>query len=137
MKNNLLDEAIRLALAKRENHPMHKRGYKLFSFMVIKNKMIGYGVNNKDFQVPIHWGYDKRSRGWSNGFVPCIHAEVDCYRKYGARVRDSFELINVRVTDSNNIGMSKPCPCCCDWMRNNGCIGVHFTTNVGWARIAL
>lgn len=137
MKSSLLDEAIRVAMVKRVQHPMHLRGYKLFSFIVEKNKILGYGMNNKDFLVPAHWGYDKRKKGWGVGFAPCIHSEVDSYRKNKGLIEGSFELINVRITDSNNIGLSKPCSCCCEWMRSNGCKTIHFTTTNGWAKLSL
>lgn len=136
MKANLLDEAIRVALSKRERHPMFKRGYKLFSFLVERNKLLGYGMNNRDSIVKIHYGYDKRKKGWGD-FVTVEHAEVSAWRKCRGLIEHNFELINVRVTDSGNIGMSCPCPCCKDWVSANGCKAVHFTTGAGWAKIAL
>ena len=137
MKSGLLDEAIRVAILKREQHPMHRRGYKLFSFIVEKNKILGYGVNNRDFLVPAHYGYNVRHKGWGVGFAPCIHSEIDAFRKNRGIIKGPFDLINVRITDSNNIGMSKPCSCCCEWMRSNGCKDIHFTTNNGWAKLSL
>jgi len=137
MKANLLREAIRVAMSKRESHPMHLRGYKLYSFVVEHNKLLGYGVNNRDSIVKIHYGYNKRARGWATDFVTAEHAEISAWRKCRGLIESSFELINIRITDAGKIAMSCPCPCCRDWIVANGCTGVHFTTGSGWARMSL
>ena len=136
MKSGLLDEAIRVATSKGKKHPMFRRGYKLFSFVIEKNKMLGYGMNNRDSIVKIHYGYDKRQKGWGN-FVAAEHAEISAWRRCRGLIENSFELINVRLMDNGNIGMSCPCPCCKDWVKANGCTAIHFTTGVGWAKISL
>lgn len=136
MKRSILNEAIRVAYEKAPNHPMHKRGYKLFSFVIENNKILGYGMNNRDMRVPLHYGYAKRARGWGD-FIPCVHAEVHAWMKCRGLVNGSFELINVRIRDDETIGMSCPCECCQDWMKAQGCASIHFTTGSNWARMAL
>lgn len=136
MKAILLRDALRIASDKRPNHPMYRRGYTLFSFVVENNKILGYGMNNKDFVIPSHYGYDKRARGWGN-FTPCIHSELHAWIKCRDLIKGSFELINVRIRDDENIGMSCPCDCCQEWMRSQGCKTIHFTTGNNWAKMPL
>ena len=115
---------------------MHKKGYCIFSFVVENNKILGYGVNNRDSIVRVHYGYNKRQKGWGN-FVAAEHAEVSAWRRCRGIIESDFELINIRVMDNGNIGMSCPCSCCSDWISANGCTSVHFTTGSGWAKIRL
>lgn len=138
MKSNLLREAIRVAKEKHVWHPMIGRGFNLFSFVVEHNKLLGMGMNNRDAIVPQHYGYDRRARGWGNvGFVTCEHSELAAYRKCRGLINGNFELINVRLTVADNLALSAPCSCCCDWLRANGCKTVHFTTDSGWAKLSL
>lgn len=138
MKANILREAIRVAREKHKQHPMWNRGYNLFSFVVEHNKLLGMGVNNRDAIVPSHYGYSKRARGWDNvEFVTCEHSELSAYRKVKGILGDRFELINVRLTVTDNLAMSAPCSCCCEWLKANGCRVIHFTTEAGWAKITL
>jgi hypothetical protein len=136
MKKSILNEAVRVAYEKAHNHPMHKRGYMLFSFVIENNKILGYGMNNRDMMVPLHYGYSKRARGWGN-FTPCVHSEVHAWIKCRGLVKGSFELINIRIRDDGNLGMSCPCECCQSWMKAQGCESVHFTTGSNWAKMAL
>jgi hypothetical protein len=116
---------------------MKGRGYTVFSFAVVCNKILGFGMNNCDRSVPAHFGFSKRSRGWGVGFLTAEHAEVAAWRKCRGLIEGQFELINIRITDGGKVAMSCPCSCCTSWLRSNECTSVHFTTNSEWAKISL
>jgi hypothetical protein len=137
MKASLLREAIRVAHEKHGSHPMRSRGYCLFSFIVERNKLLGVGFNNRDASIPIYYGYSKRQRGWDKDFQVAEHAEISAWRKCRGLIENKFELINVRLTDGKKVALSAPCECCQEWLRENGCIAVHFTTGSAWAKIRL
>lgn len=137
MKSILYREAVRLAYDRRDSHPMRGRGFTVFSFMVEKNKILGMGVNNRDVPIPLYYGYQRREKGWGKTFNVCEHAELNAWRKCRGLVVKNFELINVRITDGKNLAMSCPCECCQEWLRENGCTSVYFTTGAAWAKISL
>src|ERR1700722_7308311 len=99
MKSTLLREAIRVSYEKHDTHPMRSIGYTHFSFIIERNKILGVGMNNRNIEVPVHFGYDKRARGWNKDFVPCIHSELHAYSRCKGLIKDDFEIINVRITD--------------------------------------
>jgi hypothetical protein len=137
MKAALLREAVRISFDKKESHPMFRNGYLLFSFVVERNKILGMGMNNRERIVSPHYGYEKRHRGWGDGFTTAEHAEIGAWRKCRGLIEDTFELINVRITDGGKVALSAPCSCCSDWLKENGCTHVHFTTNSRWAKMKL
>jgi hypothetical protein len=137
MKSNLLREATRIAFEKHGSHPMKGRGYTVFSFAVEKNKILGFGVNNRDRTVPAHFGYDKRSRGWGIGFETAEHSEISAWRKCRGLITGHFDLINIRITDGGKIALSCPCSCCIEWLKANDCSSVIFSTDSQWARMRL
>jgi hypothetical protein len=137
MKSNLLREAVRIAYDKHSSHPMKSRGYCLYSFVVERSKILGFGVNNRDRVLPKHFGYDARMRGWDGGFVTAEHAEISAWRKCRGLIEDTFELINIRITDGGNLANSASCSCCVNWLKENGCTHVHFTTASHWAKMKL
>ena len=137
MKAVILREATRIAFEKHNSHPMRSRGYCLFTFIVEKNKILGFGVNNKDRAVEAHYGYQKRARGWNNEFKIAEHSEISCWRRTRGLIVGQFDMINIRITDGKHLALSAPCAICCDWLSSNGCGNVYFSTYSNFAKIAL
>lgn len=129
MSKKLLKEALRIAL--KTNNPENHSEYGNFhhwTFIVQNGKIIEWGTNR--LGDPFIKGYSHLSK---------IHSETDAFRKARGLLdlRESFDVINIRLDRSSEIRISKPCPCCHNFLKVMGCRNAYFTTEAGWAKIRL
>ena len=60
-----------------------------------------------------------------------IHSELDAYKKAKGILdrTKTFELINIRLDKRNGIKISKPCPCCFNFLKTIKCRKVYYTND--------
>ena len=128
MNSKLLEQGLQIAL--KQNSPTalildsyaEYKSQAHWSFIVQKNKLMGYGKNRQGKTFYSNFGYSIQSK---------IHSEHDVYKKVKGLLnqRESFELINIRLNKRNHLRLSKPCVCCIRFLQFVGCNNVYFSTN--------
>jgi hypothetical protein len=101
----------------------HNQPYKHYSFIVQKNRIIGYGINNNG-PANITLGYPSYSK---------IHSEVDAYFKSRQFIdpQSQFEVVNIRMIKNARLRNSCPCQCCFGFLKSLDCSRVWFSTDIG------
>lgn len=128
MKPNILRECLRLA--KEKNSMRKDTNFRHYSFLIQKNKIVEMGQNISYANSMTYFGYPERSG---------IHSECLAYKRAkGIMDHDlSFEMVNIRLSKSGIIRMSKPCECCYNFLQTQGCTMVYFSTDVGFAKLRI
>jgi len=134
MKKTILRECIRCACARNER--IQHLDFRHFSFVVVGNKIISCG-NNVTFLTPKTGMLYPKYRGYTEVGTG-IHSEVFAYKKARGLLNGAdFEIVNVRVTNRGDVKLSKPCPCCVQFLKQLGCTRVWFSTEAGMASLRL
>lgn len=132
MTNQILTECLRTAYRLSPRHPERiskYKGYILFSFVIQGNKIIEHGMNRGGNVTPLI-GYKDHQK---------LHSENTAYFKARGLLnrRKPFDIVNIRLSRAGIIRLGAPCGCCCSFLKQLGCSRVWFTTEAGWAKIAL
>ena len=125
MKPTILRECIRLA---RKNNTFINTHFRHFSFIIQRNKIVEWGKSLAQANPLTMFGYSTRSG---------VHSETNAYTK-AKGILDKyipFNVVNIRLTKSGDLRLSKPCACCYSFLENFGCTSVWFSTEVGFAKI--
>jgi hypothetical protein len=130
MKKRILQECLRIA--KEHNKPeLHPEWgcYHHFSFVIVDNKILEWGTNCKGDPL-ISLGYPK----WGK-----IHSEYAAWKRAKGLMnkKDYFSVVNIRLTKQGVISESKPCSCCFNFLKDQNCKHIWFTTDIGWCMIKL
>ena len=135
MKKSLLNEAYRLSCEKVDRHPLKGVSFTHFSFVVVGNEIIEFGMNSHH-EPEKHWGYDARNRAWDKSFQGTTHSELAAFKRARGLLKgDEFDLINVRLGANNTLRLSAPCSVCMGWLPAVGCEKIWFSVNDGWAKV--
>lgn len=133
MKKSLLHEAIRIARSKLAAHEQLKY-YPHYSFIIQDNKIIEWGTNIKH-EPPRHYGYHKKCET-DLTYRPKFHAEAVAYKKAKALLSDDpFTIVNLRLSKSGELRLSKPCTPCYELMSALGCSCFYFSSDVGFLQL--
>lgn len=123
-----IKECTRISYNKLIRHDDNGRS-KHFSFIIQKRKIIGYGINhaiNPPNQIPrpLKWlGYHDFAK---------LHSEVDAHNKNKSLIIDrQFDVVNVRYNKRRELKMSAPCRQCGEFLYENGCRYIYFSTDAG------
>jgi tRNA(Arg) A34 adenosine deaminase TadA len=129
MKRSLFIEATQIAKKKLSKHPQGT--YSHYSFIVQKNELVGYGIN-QDGEPLVHWGYNKNKEDPT--YSPKIHSEIHAFRKNKALLKknQSFEIINIRLNRKGELRLSKPCKCCNYLLSELGCKKFYYSCETGF-----
>lgn len=123
MKKSIITECIRISKEKLNTHPSN---YKHYTFIVHKNKLIGYGTNLVE-NPPKYLGYHSNAM---------IHSEINAFKKNKGLIKGKkFEILNIRLSKEGNLKNSTPCNCCYNFMKEMGCVKFYFSTDCGIANI--
>lgn len=128
MKNNILRECLRLA--KEKNLARKDTNFRHYSFLIQRNKIIESGQNILYAHALVYFGYPEKSG---------IHSECLAYKRAKGIMDHSipFEMVNVRLSKTGNMRLSKPCKCCYNFLQTQGCTMVYFSTDVGFAKLRI
>lgn len=135
MRKKLLNKSLMIARNELLNHPEYSvNGWLHYSFLVIDNEIVEWSTNKTGIPSPI-FGY--QNRGNFDNFVPKIHSEFATINKVKNKVNlnNGFEIINIRLNKMGHIKNSAACKCCFAFLRSFGCKNIHFTTEIGWAKM--
>jgi len=96
-----------------------------FSFLVQNNTILSIGMNHLGKVPP---GYPQHSM---------THSEAHAIDKGRHRLNldISFEMLNLRLTKTGKLKISKPCNSCYSFLNSLGCKRVYFSTDAGIARL--
>lgn len=83
------------------------------------------GHSSKRFGKYDNW------RNLPNEYLPCRHAETDALIKFGETDLSDYTIINVRVSNNQEIKLSKPCPNCQRVLLETNCRRIFYSTNEG------
>lgn len=126
MKKTIIRECVRVSknLYVKTMEEYWGSKFRHFSFIVVNNKIIEYGINrHRNMGEMIQVGYHRYSNE---------HSEFAVWRKAKGLVRDSeFEIVNIRVNRNLELMQSHPCPCCLNFLRNLNCIGIYYSDDFG------
>jgi len=124
MKLRILKECTEIALKNNNpnSHPQWDH-YKHYSFVIQDNTLIAWGTNKPGSPLTF-LGYKPYQK---------IHSETVAYFKAAKRMdkNRSFEVINIRLSKTNTFKPSAPCKCCCNFLRNLGCVRIWFSMTNG------
>ena len=129
MKKAILKECLRIALRRNtvELHSEYGR-YHHFSFIVQNNTIIEYGTNHGNKNQYSRFYYDRSK----------VHAEACAYKKAkGLLSNEPFEIVNIRLSKSGDLRLSKPCICCVNFLTVVGATSVWFSTADGFLKETL
>jgi hypothetical protein len=115
-----LDACLSKAIELNKNHPDGR--YRHFTFLLIKGKIIGWGMN--------HPGEPNKAVGYPS--YSKIHSEIDAYTKNRNKLGKGFEVVNIRLSVNNELRMSQPCGVCQSLLDRVGCTKIIFSTNNGF-----
>ncbi len=95
-------------------------------------KILCLGWNNylKGHSIK-RFGKYENWRKLPNEYLPCRHGETDAIIKFGETDLSNYTVINVRVSNNNEIKLSKPCPNCTRVLSEINCRRVFYSTNEG------
>ena len=98
--------------------------FRHFSFIVVRNKIIEYGINrHRNIGEMQKLGY----RNFSNE-----HSEFAAWRKARGLVQDSsFEIVNTRINRELGLLNSHPCHCCVNFLKDLNCKSVYYSNEIG------
>jgi len=123
MKRKTLSTCLDIALKNNtpDKHPQWDY-YHHYSFIIQREKVVGFGMNRRSSPLTL-LGYPDYSK---------MHSEIDAYFKVKGLLEKNkpFEVVNIRLTKTNRIVMSQPCPCCSSFLYKSGCDSVWFTTSI-------
>lgn len=127
MKKSLLHYALNVAVTNIPRHPEYHH-YLHYTFIVQGNKILEWGTNNS-LEPKKHFGYHERIQH----SAPKSHSELTAYKKArGLLGTKPFELINIRLTRSGLVRLSKPCVCCHQILRELGCTKFYYSYESGF-----
>jgi hypothetical protein len=126
MKKSILVDCLRLGRKHLPKHPEWDN-YKHYSYIIQNNEIIESGTNCSG---PPLIGYEK----WQK-----IHSESRAYFKARGLLDKNrhFDVVNIRFNKSGKMLLSKPCKCCISFLKFLGCHAIWFSTEAGFARLAL
>lgn len=103
--------------------------YHHFSFIIQDNKIIEWATNTRAESLKYN-GYAGHCK---------IHSESRAYKRARGILNKgySFDVINIRLTKKNKLKLSKPCPCCYNFLKGLGAKKIWFTTEFGFARLVI
>jgi len=120
----ILDECLRIAKAHNYKHTQVD-GYRHYSFIIQRNQIVEWGINQDGPGLPGYKPYQKR------------HSESVAYFLARGIMNKhiTFDLVNVRLSKRHTLKLSKPCSCCLAWLNKLGCNKIYFTTEAGFVRL--
>ena len=85
--------------------------------------MVSWGTN---MAGPAKYGYKSYMK---------IHSEYIAWVKSKGFLdrRDSFELVNIRLSKRGTLKISRPCDCCMGYLKQMGCRKIYYTTENGFS----
>lgn len=126
MKKTIIRECLRRSFELYQKCTDEYRGSSCrhFSFIIVRNKIVEYGVNrHRNLGEMKSLGY----KDFSNE-----HSEFAAWRKAKGLVMDNdFEIVNTRINRDLQLMHSKPCPCCQNFLSNLNCKGIYYSNEVG------
>ncbi len=130
MKKSILQECIKNSI--KFNTPIkHDQWdcYKHFTYIVQNNQIIEWGINRAGPPPTFYMKHQKR------------HSEYVAYAKARGLLNKnkSFDIVNIRLNKQGILKLSKPCICCCAFLKQMGCNHVYFSSGIddNFARISL
>ncbi len=132
MKRSLLAKTLRIARQKLAKHPQLDH-YPHYSFIVQRGCIIEWATNVAH-APPVHYGYHRISEP---DFLPKFHSECFAYKKARGILEDGgFEIVNLRLSKTGEVRMSKPCKSCYHLMSQLGCVRFHYSSELGFLSLA-
>jgi len=122
MKTKLLNKCINLS---RQMIDCPDGRSKHFSFLILKNRIVGIGYNLSFTTDPLANKYGYRFNA--------IHSELKAIKEfiYPPGFLSRCSIINVRILKDNTIGMSKPCQRCQRLLSDFGITEIYYTNRQG------
>lgn len=130
MKRSIFQQCLKIA--QDHNTPeLHPEWgcYHHFSFIIQNNQIIEWATNTRA-EPQTYLGYSIYSK---------IHSEPRAYRRAKGLLNkgQDFDIINIRLSKKNQLRLSRPCPCCFNFLKGLGVKRIWFTTEFGFARIMI
>lgn len=119
MKKTILLQCVKWSL--KHNTPLkHSQFdcYKHHTFVIQKNQIVEWGQNKSGAPPNFYKPHQK------------IHSEYVAYKKARGLLEKNkpFDIINVRLNKQGDLRTSKPCLCCCNFLKTMKCRNVYFST---------
>ena len=138
MKQKVLNKVLKVSreLNKPSIHPEYGN-YHHFSFIVIGDNIIGYGMNDtKSSTAPnprfLGYGYIDNDEELKKAKV---HSEINAYFKNKYYIDGApFDVINVRLNKRGELRHSQPCECCLKFLKDMNVRRIYFSTENGFER---
>jgi hypothetical protein len=131
MKKSLIRECVRIAREKNnpDTHPEWGNCHH-FTFVIQRGKIVEYGMNRAG-PPPVGLGY--------NTEFGKIHSEIDAMRKAKGILdpNSPVDIVNIRLNKQSELRLSKPCRCCAGFLELLDVRYVHFSTDIGFARLRI
>jgi hypothetical protein len=137
MNKRILADIMRTALDYLPRHPQFHY-YPVYSFIIQDNSIIEWSINAcGEVEGPLKNMYEARVAHLDGKSK--LHAEPRAYAKAkGLLQREkAFEVANVRLNRIGRMRMAAPCSCCSSFLHNLNCSNAYFTTDAGWAKLAM
>lgn len=123
MRMLTLNECMRMALRKRNEYTGRCRHY---TFVYQGTKLVGFGIN-KHAEPDKRLGYPEHAS---------LHSELVAYKRARGLLKGGgFDIVNIRLSKSGNVGIAAPCASCAKWLKAVGCKRIYFTTEIGWGYV--
>ena len=123
IKKRFLNQMLKKSVISLENHPEYS-AFPHWTYIIYKNEIVSIGLNRK-YEPPITYGYHRSD---DPTFIPKWHSELDAIKKWNIR-NSGFDIVNIRLNESGDIRLSKPCKTCAKMLYFLNCRNAYFTTN--------
>ena len=119
--NRLIRDCVQIARRTLAHHPYTLSNKHHYSFIIVKGKIIEWATNYAG-EPQIKFGYHPRSS---------VHSEFMAYKRARGLLRpnEPFTVINMRFNRKGKLMNSKPCSCCCAFLKHQGCHSIWFSTD--------
>ena len=122
MKKTILSQCVQWSL--KYNTPIKHAQfdcYKHHTFVIQGNQIIEWGQNKSGPPPTFYKSHQK------------IHSEYIAYKKARGILNKlkPFDIVNVRMNKQGNLRLSRPCLCCCNFLKTMGCKRVYFSSGIG------
>lgn len=98
------------------------------TFVTKKSKVLAIGINNYRRNLDAKkWGeYKPLKNDQTSNYYPAIHSEISALIKLGREDCSDLDFFNIRIGNTNDIMISKPCLNCQRVLRQVGYKNVYY-----------
>ncbi len=101
------------------------------TFALRHSKIVLIGINDCIKTHPLTINYENVN--WAKGsvYLPRLHSEADIVRQIRRGELSDYTLVNIRILNTDKLGMACPCVNCFELLRKHGAKHIFYSDALG------